>query len=101
MIEMKITWSPLAHDRAADIVDYISRDKPSAAKKWLASVFSKIELLISSPELGRVVPETNDIRIRELLHGNYRIIYRIEPDQISILTIRHGHQILSAHEIEP
>ena len=92
-------WSPLAIDRASEIAKYIAQDKPSAAEKWINTVFSKVEQLKSSPEIGRVVPEIGNDQFRELIYGNYRIIYRIEKTQISILTIRHGKQILPIDEI--
>ena len=97
---MRIIWSPLAVDRASEIADYIAQDKPSAAEKWIDTVFSKVTQLKSSPEIGRIVPEINDSQFRELMYGNYRIIYRIETKQISILTIRHGRQILPINEIK-
>jgi len=97
---MRIIWSPLAVDRASEIADYIAQDKPSAAEKWIDTVFSKVEQLKSSPEIGRIVPEIKDSQFRELIYGNYRIIYRIEIKQISILTIRHGRQILPINEIK-
>ena len=96
---MKIIWSPLAVDRASKIADYIAQDKPSAAEKWINTVFSKVEQLKSSPEIGRIVAEINNTQFREIIYGNYRIIYRIEKKQISILTIRHGKQILPINEI--
>ncbi len=96
---MRIIWSPLAVDRAAEIAAYIARDKPSAAEKWIETIYSKVEQLKASPEIGRIVPEINNNQFRELIYGNYRIIYRIETKQISILTIRHGKQILPIDEI--
>jgi len=96
---MRIVWSPLAVDRASEIANYIAQDKPSAAEKWINTVFSKVEQLKSSPEIGRIVPEISDSQFRELIYGNYRIIYRIENKQVSILTIRHGKQILPINEI--
>ncbi len=96
---MKIIWSPLAIERAKEIVDYITQDKPSAAEKWIEIVFSKVEVLASSPEIGRIVPEVENPRFREIIYGNYRIVYRIDKKQISILTIRHGAQILPVDEI--
>ncbi len=97
---MKIIWSPLAINRASEIADYIARDKPTAAKRWINEVFIKVEQLKSSPQVGRVVPEISDNKFRELIYGNYRIIYRTEIKQISILTIRHGKQILPIDEIK-
>ena len=97
---MKIVWSPRAVERAAEIVDYISQDKPLAAKVWINSVFSKVDQLRSNPEIGRIVPEINERPFRELIYGNYRIIYHIGTKKISILTIRHGKQILPIDEIK-
>ena len=96
---MRIVWSPLAVDRASEIAGYIAQDKPSAAEKWVNTVFSRVEQLKSSPEIGRIVPEVNNNQFREFIYGNYSIIYRIEKKQISILTIRHGKQILPINEI--
>jgi plasmid stabilization system protein ParE len=96
---VKIIWSPLAIERASEIAEYIAQDKPSAAENWIDVIFSKIDKLISSPEIGRIVPEIKNSQFRELIYGNYRIIYRIEKRQISILTIRHGMQILPIDEI--
>jgi plasmid stabilization system protein ParE len=96
---MKIIWSPLAIERASEIAEYIAQDKPLAAEKWIDTVFSKVDTLKSAPEIGRVVPEIRNNQFRELIYGNYRIIYRIEKKQISILTIRHGMQILPIDEI--
>lgn len=98
---MKILWSPLAIERASEIAGYIAQDKPSVAENWINTVFSQVEKLKSAPEIGRIVPEIRNDSFRELIYGNYRIIYRIEKKQISILTIRHGMQILPIDEILP
>lgn len=96
---MKIIWSPLAIDKASEIAEYIAIDKPSAADKWINTVFSKVKQLESSPQSGRVVPEIGNDQFRELIYGNHRIIYRVEKKQVSNLTIRHGKQILPIEEI--
>ncbi len=49
--------------------------------------------------MGRIVPEIKSGKFRELLYGHYRIGYRMGKKQISILTIRHGKQILPVDEI--
>ena len=96
---MKIIWSPLAVKRTSEIAEYITSDNPSAAIAWVEKIFEKVELLKLSPKMGREVPEISRKEIREILFGNYRIIYRIEKTKISILTIRHGKQILPVDEI--
>lgn len=97
---MKIFWSPLAIDKTSEIAEYIARDKPTVAQDWVDKIFQKVDILKSSPDIGRVVPEIRRKDLRELIFGNYRIIYRVEKENISILTVRHGKQILPTEEIE-
>ena len=96
---MSVIWSPLAVERASEIAAYIAQDSPTASEKWINTVFAKVERLASFPERCRIVPEINDSHFRELIYGNYRIIYRTEKQQVSILTIRHGKQILPVDDI--
>ncbi len=95
---MKIIWSPLAIDRTTEIAEYIAQDNPSTAMIWVESLLDKVQLLKSSPKSGQVVPETHREDIRDLIYWNYRIIYRIEKNKISVLTVRHGKQILPLEE---
>jgi len=97
---MKISWSPLAVERMAEVKNYILKDNPMAALKWAQEVFDRIENIQEFPFMGRIVPEANRKEIRELLFKNYRIIYRVGTDHISILTIRHGKQLLPSEDIE-
>ena len=96
---MKIIWSPLSIDRVTEIAEYIAQDNPSAAADWVETLFAKIELLASSPNIGRVVPEVDRDDVRELIYGNYRVVYLNKGNQISILTIRHGKQIMPIEEL--
>jgi len=96
---VKVFWSPLAVERVTEIAQYIARDNPAAAEVWVNTIFSKVGDLKAFPRSGRLVPETNNHNIRDLIYGNYRIVYRIEKKRISILTVRHGKQMLPVDEI--
>jgi toxin ParE1/3/4 len=96
---MKIVWSPLAVDRVSEIAGYIAQDNPVAAESWINTVFKKVEDLKAFPESGRIVPETDNKTIRELIYGHYRIIYRLEEKRLSVLTVRHGKQVLPVDEV--
>lgn len=97
---MKIIWSPLAITRINAIADYIAEDSPEAAQKWVDEIFIKIERIEKFPSSGRVLPEIARKDIREILFGNYRIIYRISANEISILTIKRSKQRLPIKEIK-
>jgi toxin ParE1/3/4 len=97
---MKIFWSPLAIHRASEIAGYIAQDNPDTAESWVNMVFEKVEHLKEFPESGRILPETDNMTIRELIYGNYRIVYRVEKKRLSVLAVRHGKQVLPVDEIE-
>ncbi len=96
---MKIIWSPLSIERLEEISDYIAEDNISAANKFIDDVFSKVEALKDNVEIGRIVPELAHSNIRELIFGNYRIIYRYDNKLISVLTVRNFKQILPLDDI--
>ncbi len=92
---MKIIWSPRAIERVQDISDYIAADSGKAAAKWIESVFKKVRSLKYFPNAGRVVPEIKKSNIKEIFHGEYRIIYKTFKSHIAILTVRHGKRRFS------
>ena len=97
---MKIIWSSFAIDRVAEIAQYIALDSPNSAQKWVDLIFQVVERLERFPKSGRIVPEIKQDDFREIIHGNYRIIYRLQSESVSILTVRHGRQILPIDEIK-
>ena len=38
--------------------------------------------------------------IREILHGNYRVIYRLTDDSLQILTVHHSARLLDSSRFE-
>ena len=50
--------------------------------------------------MGRIVPEFGIENIREIIVGSYRVIYRIRDEDVQILTVHHGAQLLDARKIE-
>lgn len=90
---MRVVWSPLALDRAARCVDYISRDNPLAAERWVNQLFERVNLLAITPYMGRLVPELRGQKYREIILGNYRVIYSVD-EAVNVLTIRGTRQDL-------
>lgn len=78
--------------RVEEFSDYIALDDIPAAMMWAQEVFDRCKQLRSHPESGRIVPEFVRPEIRELIHGNYRLIYEVKPKQIDMLTIWHTSQ---------
>lgn len=96
---MKVVWSPRAIQRATDIAKYIATDDPEAAARWVDAVFDKVDAIPPFPARAARVKETGRSDIRQVFHGEYRIIFRFGPDRIDVLTVRHGGQQLPPGDI--
>jgi toxin ParE1/3/4 len=98
MPTFKIKWSELSLRRIEEHQAYIEIDSPMAAKKWTVKLISLVKKLANTPYLGRKVPEFNVEYRRELIFGNFRIIYDVDDKVIEILTIQRAAQLLNIEE---
>ena len=95
-----VEWTDPAKQDLKAIHDYIARDSTFYAKKVSLEIVEKSEKLNILPEIGRVVPEIGDPRIRELIIYSYRLVYEIFPDKIEILALIHGKRDFSRINLE-
>lgn len=98
---VKIVWTEQSAFDLKNIFDYISKDSKRYAEEQIRRIKSKTTILKTQPESGRIVPELGVLQIRELIEGNYRIIYRIlSYELIEILTIHHTSRDFESRKIE-
>ena len=93
---VEINWTDQALKDIDNIAEFISKDSLKYAKIQVNLFFDRVEVLYAQPGLGRIVPEIQKKKIRELIVGNYRIVYRIvSSKKIDILTIHHSRRLLT------
>jgi plasmid stabilization system protein ParE len=73
---------------------FIAADDPGAARAWVEKLREQVRRVASTPRAGRRVPEIGRDDIREVLLRHYRIVYRVEPRGIVVLTVFEGHRLL-------
>jgi len=95
----EIRWTFQALDDVESIANYIARDSTHYARLYTTKVFDAVRRIEIFPESGRVVPEIKQKNIREIILGNYRIIYRLKGDCAEILTVYHGARLLDKDSI--
>ena len=91
----RLIWSPRAASHLESICDYIAEDSGVYARIFAQKVLDIIRSIPDFPEIGRVVPEYGDQKLRERLYRNYRIVYRLNADSIEIVAICHGARLLT------
>jgi plasmid stabilization system protein ParE len=98
---VQIKWTQLASEDLKGIYEFIARDSLKYAKIEVIKLKARTHILRTIPSAGREVPELKNKIYRELIEGNYRIIYKtIDSINIDILTIHHSARDLSIREIE-
>ena len=70
---VEIIWTPFALEDLQSIYDYIAKDSPYYANRFIDKLVDRVDILIDHPEAGTIVPEFENELIRELIEGSYRI----------------------------
>ena len=86
-----IEWTEEAIYWLKDIHDYIAEDNKRMATKITKEIYNKVQILATYPQIGYMYPNENDLEIRILLYGHYRVAYLIKDENnIAILGVFHG-----------
>ncbi|TAL16522.1 type II toxin-antitoxin system RelE/ParE family toxin [bacterium] len=91
---MKLSWTSRAISDLNEIGRYIAADNPPAAKRFVSKLRQKAKEALDAPLSNRMVPELSREDVREALEGNYRIVYQITTDKLTVLTVFEGHKLL-------
>ena len=98
---MRIRWSDVARADVLALREYIARDSPYYARRFTERLVESVRTLRDFPRIGRQVPEADREDIRELIFHAYRIIYPVEDQQVTILTVVHGSRDLGRRSPPP
>ena len=87
----QVIIAPSAQIDLADIVRYVARHNSDAASRLGFELITRAENLVNFPEIGRRVPEFQQVELREIIFRSYRIIYRLNFEKQTIQIIRFWH----------
>ena len=86
----EVIWTEPAWQDLEAAADFIARDSESYSAALVQEVKESVTSLTQFAERGRMVPEFQNQRIRELLVGSYRLVYEVSDDRVLILARIHG-----------
>lgn len=91
---VEIRWTKRSISDIEFIADYISKDSIKYAELQVKLFISLADKLIEFPNIGRIVAEVNKKSTREIIVGNYRLIYKIiSKSRIDVITIQHSKKL--------
>ncbi|MGE0081738.1 MAG: type II toxin-antitoxin system RelE/ParE family toxin [Thiohalomonadaceae bacterium] len=95
-MDYRVSWSPEAVEDLEEIAAYIEKDSPHYARAVIDRFLVASRSLNAHPLRGRVVPEMNDPAYRESFIHSYRMIYRVEGDEVLVVAVIHGRRLLES-----
>lgn len=91
----RVRWTDLALDDLDHAAGYLAETSRVYAAAFVRDVRAASRSLRDLAERGRVVPEIATAKVRELFVQRYRLIYRIQDDEIEIVAFIHGARDLT------
>jgi toxin ParE1/3/4 len=89
----RLIWTKPAQAQIRGIAEYISIDSPAYARNVVRRIVEATRRLPKFPECGRPV-DFHGRSLREVIAQNYRVIYEVGDEQILIIAVIHGRQLL-------
>ena len=79
-----------------DIHEFIAKDSKRYAQIQVENIQNAVSNLLSFPMIGHKVPELPHLQYREILVGNYRVVYRLEnkQDLVIVMSVMHVRRLL-------
>ena len=96
----EVRWTPQALDDLEAICLFIARDSADMACIFAQRAFAATDRLALFPSSGRVVPEVSNPSFREIVLGNYRLIYRLVSGDAQVITVHHGARQLDPSRLQ-
>ena len=81
---MRIKLTKSFRDKLTDQIEYIAKDKPSAARKFKSEILNRIQQIPSMPYKNRKSIFFDRDDIRDLIYKGHVIIYLINEKEKSI-----------------
>lgn len=93
---MRVNWTLQALRRLRQLHDYIARDQPLNATRFIDRVTRRVDQLAAQPYSGGRVAKYARDDVRQIFEGDYRIVYLILPERIDIVAVRHTARLMPA-----
>jgi plasmid stabilization system protein ParE len=98
---LPVILTPQAIEDLSGIVRRIATDSPDRARAFGHALLDAAQAIDPFPELGRMVPEVGDPAVREVLHGDYRIIYEVHRNPAAVYVLRFWHGARGTPQLSP
>ena len=100
----EVIWTIKAVEQVEQIGSFIEKDSPFQARRVVQLIIKETRKLKDHARIGKMIPEVQEDRYRQLRVFSYRILYKIlDENRIAVIGVVHGHRLfdrqwLQSHE---
>jgi addiction module RelE/StbE family toxin len=96
----RVRWTDQAVEDVRAIRAFIERDSPRYARLVAEQLVTATDRLERFPASGRVVPEVGREHVRELIVGEYRMVYRLEAEAAVVLLVFRSSRLFPSDSVD-
>ncbi|MBN1359041.1 MAG: type II toxin-antitoxin system RelE/ParE family toxin [Sedimentisphaerales bacterium] len=97
----EVIWTTKAVEQVEQIGSFIEKDSPFQARRVVQLIIRETRKLREHPRIGKMIPEMERDRYRELRVFSYRILYKIiSEDKIAVVGVVHGARLFDPHWLQ-
>ena len=90
----QVIWTIKAVEQVEQIGSFIEKDSPFQSRRVVQLIIKETRKLKEHPRIGKMIPEVQEDRYRELRVFSYRILYKlIDKSRIVIVGVVHGRRL--------
>ena len=91
-----VRWTDQAVEDVRRIREFIEHDSPKYGRLVAERIVDATTRIESFPRAGRIVPEVGRDELREIILGQYRIVYRLDGELATLITVFRSSRLFPA-----
>lgn len=95
----QVIWTAHARQDLKEVVEHIAHDSRAYAESFGLRILEKVGRLEQFPESGPIIPEVPEGKVRHIVVGNYRVLYRKVDEGVAVLAVVHGARLVDPEGI--
>jgi addiction module RelE/StbE family toxin len=97
----EVIWTIKAVEQVEQIGSFIEKDSPFQARRVVQLIIKETRKLRQHTRIGKMIPEVQEDRYREIRVFSYRILYKIlGENRIAIVGVVHGQRLFDPQWLE-
>jgi toxin ParE1/3/4 len=92
----RVSFAPSAITNLEEIRSwYADQQVPEVGERFVREIVDAVLRLADFPESGRVVPEFDLPRLREIIHVPFRIVYQLDDERVRVVRVWRSERLMT------